>query len=214
MHFSWVFKIDRRVRSTYLITQIVKPSPQVCNLFGKALVVRGVKGSVCNDATLYDLWWMPFLQLDEGPVNPNPEDSDYFRPSSQCAPSLSACVPLSVFTQSLWYVTSDLSVPRGTITGCCAQSSKHCQQGRCGVGSPRVAPALHFHPEAMKLSHETLTDENNEGRWQRFLSGHVFFIIVLRLETEDWHFLWPEVFLRCCLWLLRYYSCALYLFWR
>ncbi|KAJ4940445.1 hypothetical protein JOQ06_026748, partial [Pogonophryne albipinna] len=61
---------------------------------------------------------------------------------------------LSVFTQSLAYVASDLSVPGGDHRTRCPVSQ--LSVGRGSVARPRELPVLHFPPEAAELSQETL----------------------------------------------------------
>lgn len=81
-------------------------------------------------------------------------------------------VLLSVFTQSLAYVASDLSVPqeggnrRPPMPALAALSAGMWQPHQ----PPSIPPALHFHPEATEFSQETLEGGlENKGSLQGFL---------------------------------------------
>lgn len=68
------------------------------------------------------------------------------------------CILLSVFTQRLAYVASDLSVPRaGEVDHRpLCPLSQLSQWGHGSIASSTVPTVLHFHPEATEMSQETL----------------------------------------------------------
>lgn len=82
---------------------------------------------------------------------------------------------LSVFTQSLAYVASDLSVPQGGIIGRRARS--HSTLSRVVAASPAPEYLLLYISILRQQScpkRHLKVDKKNEVSSQRFLSGHMF----------------------------------------
>lgn len=124
--------------------------------------------SVASNSTLYDpLWWMPILQLREGLRNSKPHSMAQIERVHQTIFLMSLLfllskdmhnmqhILLSVFTQSLANVPSDMSVPQGDHRLLCLVL-QHPQWSYGSITTPSwVPPDLQLHPEATGLSPET-----------------------------------------------------------